>query len=176
MTPRTLTRTLAATAVLAAAVLASTAAQGRPGAAAQKKITAAGVDGVKLGAIHRDLRAAHLVGPLHHGCNLAGPGTAAATLRSPLKGSVDYTKTSPHKVTNITVNGGANARGVGVGSTKAKLKARFPKVKFDHRTDATFGITLARVPKNGGGKLQFAVDTRTHKVRAIGIPFIAFCE
>ena len=31
-------------------------------------------------------------------------------------------------------------------------------------------------PKNGGGKLQFAVDTKTHRVVLIGIPLIAFCE
>jgi hypothetical protein len=177
MTARTLTRTLAASAAVAAAAFATTVAHGRPAAApAPKKITAAGVDGVKLGAIHKDLRAAGRVGPLHHGCNLAGPNTAAATLRSPLRGSVDYTKTSPHKVTNITVRGGATARGVGVGATKAKVKAKFPQVKFDHRTDATFGLTLARVPRRDGGKLQFAIDTTTHKVTLIGIPFIAFCE
>jgi hypothetical protein len=39
-----------------------------------------------------------------------------------------------------------------------------------------FGITLVRVPKNGGGKLEFALKTTTHKVVLIGIPFIPFCE
>jgi hypothetical protein len=39
-----------------------------------------------------------------------------------------------------------------------------------------FGVTLVRVPKNGGGKLQFAVDTKTHGVVLIGIPLIEFCD
>ena len=39
-----------------------------------------------------------------------------------------------------------------------------------------FGITLVKIPRRGGGKLQFAVDVHTHTVSAIGIPVIPFCE
>jgi hypothetical protein len=176
MTARSFPRTLAATAAVAAA-LATAVAQGQPGtAAAPKHITPAGVDGVKLGLTHRQLRAAHLVGRLRHGCPLGGPNTRSARLRAPLKGLVDYTIATPHKVTNITVTGGATARGVGVGSSRAAVRAAFPKVRFDHRTDAMFGITLAKVPRNGGGRLELAIDTATRKVTFIGIPFLAFCE
>ncbi len=82
----------------------------------------------------------------------------------------------PRKVADISVRGGATARGVGVGATIAKIKAVYRKAQVDHSTDHTFGVTLVRIPKSGGGKLQFAVDTKTHKVVLIGIPFIAFCE
>jgi hypothetical protein len=77
---------------------------------------------------------------------------------------------------NITVRGGARARGVGIGATIPDIKAAFPKAKVDHGTDDIFGVTLVTIPKSGGGKFQFAVDTGTDKTTLIGIPFVAFCE
>jgi len=122
------------------------------------------------------LRAQHLVGKITKGCELAGPNARSAPLSGPLKGSVDFTMTSPRKVTDIGVRGGATARGVGIGASIAKVKAAYPKARVDHSTDHTFGVTLVRVPKTGRGELEFAVDTKTHKVMVIGIPLIAFCE
>lgn len=163
---------VAATAVGVAAASASRKAT----AAANAKITPAGVGKVKLGKTFAQLRAQHLVGRLQKGCELAGPNARAASLRAPLTGTVDFTMTSPRKVTDISVRGGATARGVGIGATIAGIKAAYPKAKVDHSTDHTFALTLVRIPKNGGGKLQFGVDTMTHKVILIGIPAIAFCE
>jgi hypothetical protein len=145
-------------------------------AAAPKQVTPSGVDGVKLGMTFQRLRAAHLVGKLRHGCELGGPNTRTARLLAPLNGSVNFTVTSPRKVLTITVAGGATARGVGVGATEAKLKARFPKARFDHNTGSILGLTFAMIPKNGGGKLWFAIDDKTHKVTLIGIPVIPLCE
>jgi hypothetical protein len=144
--------------------------------AAPAKITPAGVGGVKLGTPYPSVRAAGLVGKLGPGCELAGPNTRSAPLRAPLKGSVDLTRTTPRRITTVVVRGGAAARGVGIGARSAAITAAFPKAVFDHSTDATFGLTLVRVPKSGGGRLQFAVDTTTKKVTLIGIPAIPFCE
>ena len=144
--------------------------------AATARITPAGVGKVKLGDTYAQLRNQHLVGAAQNGCELAGPNARAASLKAPLKGVVDFTMTSPRKVADITVRGGATARGVGIGATIAGIEAAYPKAKVDHSTDGTFGVTLVRIPKNGGGKLQFAVDTMTHRVVLIGIPLIAFCE
>ena len=141
-----------------------------------EKITPAGVGKVKLGETYTKLRAQHLVGKIKKGCELAGPNARSASLTAPLKGSVDFTMSTPRKVADISVRGGAAAGSVTIGATIAKIKSAYPKAKVDHSTDHTFGITLVRIPKNGGGKLQFAVDTKTHKVVLIGIPFIAFCE
>jgi hypothetical protein len=145
-------------------------------AAAAVKITPAGVGAVKLGATYSHLRARHLVGRIFKGCELAGPNARAASLSAPLKGSVDFTMSSPRKVVDISVRGGASARGVGIGATIAQIKAAFPKAKVDHSTDHTFALTLVRIPKNGGGRLQFGVSTKTHRVTLIGVPLIAFCE
>jgi hypothetical protein len=172
---RSLTAAAAVT-CLGALAAGGLAAADETGLAAAKKITPKGVDGVKLGMTHRQLRREGLVGPIRKGCELGGPGTRSARLRAPLKGQVDYTLTAPRKVTNITVRGGARARGVGVGATIPDIKAAYPKAKVDHSTDDTFGVTLVKIPKNGGGRLQFAVDTDTDKVTVIGIPFVAFCE
>ena len=143
--------------------------------AATAKITPKGVDGVKIGRTFQALRADGLVGRLRPGCQLA-PNTRLAKLKAPLHGTVDFTLTSPRKVNDILIRGGAKARGVGVGDRASKLRRAYPKAKFDHSTEDVFGITLVRVPKNGGGKLQFAVDENTHRVTLIGVPFIAFCE
>jgi hypothetical protein len=143
---------------------------------ASQRITPAGVGKVKLGETYARLRARHLVGRIRKGCPLAGPNARSAPLSAPLKGSVDFTTTVPRKVTDIGVWGGATARGVGIGDTIADIKAAYPKAKVDHTTDDMFGITLVRIPKSGGGRLEFAVSTRTHKVVLIAIPSVAFCE
>jgi hypothetical protein len=145
-------------------------------AATGPKITPAGAGAVKLGATYSQLRARHLVGAIGKGCELAGPNARAASLSAPLKGTVDFTMSTPRKVVDISVRGGATARGVGIGATIPQIKAAFPKAKVDHSTDHTFALTLVRIPKNGGGRLQFGVDTKTHRVVLIGVPLIAFCE
>ena len=141
----------------------------RPGrhasARRRRRSRAAGVGAVKIGATYTALRAAGLVGadrprlrarrPEH----ALGDGCAARC-----KGGVDFTQTSPRKVTNIAVTGGATARGVGIGASRRAIRQAFPKAVVDHSTEATFGITLYKVPKSGGGRLQFAVDTTTKKV------------
>jgi hypothetical protein len=181
MTSANLSRTAAVTAIasLAAggAAIGSAAATGHRGhAAAAKRITAAGVGKVKIGKTFQQLRSAGLVGALRPGCELGGPNTRSARLKAPIAGQVDFTQTSPRKVTDITIRGGAKARGVGIGATIPQIKAAFPKAKVDHSTEQVFRITLVRIPKNGGGRIKFAVDVDTNKVTLIGVPFIAFCE
>jgi hypothetical protein len=171
---------LACAAALGAPVVDAAPAQPRavaaPAPAPAAKITPAGVDGVKLGATYAQLRARHLVGRIGKGCELAGPNARSASLRAPLNGGVDFTMSTPRKVVDISVRGGGAARGVGIGATIPQIKAAYPKAKVDHSTDHTFAITLVRIPKNGGGRLQFAVDTTTHRVVIIGVPAIPFCE
>jgi hypothetical protein len=129
-----------------------------------------------LGETYTKLRAQHLVGKIKKGCELPGPNARSASLTAPLKGSADFIMSTPRKVADISVRGGAAARTVTIGATIAKIKSAYPKAKVDHSTDHTFGITLVGIPKDGGGKPQFAVDTKPHKVILIGIPVIAFCE
>lgn len=177
MTPsRTTTLLLCMLAAGALALLGGGAASALTKRAAPKTITPQGVGSVKLGRTYAKLRKLRVIGPIRPGCELAGPQARSASLRSPLKGSVDFTTSSPRKARVITIRGGATARGVGIGSTVTRLKQRFPKAVADHGTDATFAITLYTVPKNGGGRLQFAVDTTTKKVALIAIPFVPFCE
>jgi hypothetical protein len=175
-----LNRTLGAAAALASigvVAIGTAGAAGEPASApAPKKITPAGVGQVNLGKTHRRLRAQGLVGRLRRGCELGGPNTRSARLRPPLRGSVGYTLTNPRKVTDIVIRGGARARGVGIGDTIPEIKDAFPRARVDRSTEEVFGITLVKIPKNGGGRLQFAVDVDTKKVDLIGIPFIAFCE
>jgi hypothetical protein len=145
-------------------------------AAAPQHITPRGVGQVKLHATHASLKAKGVVGKQIPGCNLSGPGARGAKLKAPLKGVVDLTRSKPRRVRSITVQGGATARGVAIGDRKADIVAAYPKAKFDDSTKHVFGITLVKIPKNGGGRLQMAIDAKTHKVTLFGIPFIAFCE
>jgi hypothetical protein len=144
--------------------------------ATPKKITAGGVGAVKIGATYTKLRAAGLVGRIGPGCELGGPAARSAALRPPLGGSVDLTRSSPRRVRVISVLKGAKARGVGIGSTQAQVKRAFPRAVVDRSTERTFGITIMKVPRGGGGKLQFGLSTRTKKVTLIGIPHIAICD
>jgi hypothetical protein len=159
-----------------AAALGATAAPALTIRAAPQKVTPAGVGAVKLGASYTRLRAAGLVGRIGPGCELAGPQARSTKLRAPLRGVVDFTQTTPRKVTTIVLTRGAAARGVGIGATRRKVERAFPKATFDHSAEATFGVTVAIVPKSGGGRLQFAIDTKTHKVVQIGVPALSFCD
>jgi hypothetical protein len=141
-----------------------------------KRLTATGVGGVKLGRTYTSLRVAGLLGPIGRGCPLGGPTTRSAPLRRPLKGTVDLTTKTPRRVAVITVSGGATARGVGIGARPAAIRAAFPKMRLDHSSEKVFGITVAHVPKGGGGPLEFAIATTSGKVTLIAVPAIAFCD
>jgi hypothetical protein len=145
-------------------------------AATPQKITKNGVGEVKLGMTFQELRDQGLVGRLRHGCELGGPNTRTARLRSPLRGDVDFTQTTPRKVTTITIRRGARARGVKVGDRIRDIKDAYPKAKVNRSTEEVFGIWLVRVPRNGGGRIRFAVDADTRKITLIGVPIIPFCE
>ena len=167
----------AAVAVVAGGAAIGASADDTPPTArsAAVSITPERVGQVHIGDRHADLFDKGLVGPLKPGCELA-PNTRSAKLRSPLSGTVDFSQNNARKVRNITVRGGAEARGVGIGDKISDIKAKFPKAIVDHSTEDVFQLTLVRVPKNGGGKLVFAVTLDTKKISLIGVPFIAFCE
>jgi hypothetical protein len=143
---------------------------------APQKITRHGVGKLQLGMTHKQAFERGLVGRKRPGCELGGPNTRSARLKAPLKGSVNYTQTTPRKIRDITIKGGAEARGVGIGATIRDIKDAFPKARVDHSTDETFLLTLVKIPKDGGGKLRFGVSTKTNRITLIGVPSIAFCE
>jgi hypothetical protein len=163
-------RTLIAAAVVVA-MLAVPAS-----AAAPQKITRNGVGQVELGMTFQELRDEGLVGRLRPGCELGGPNTRSARLRSPLRGVVDFTQTNPRRVTNITILRGARARGVKVGDRIRDIKDAYPKAKVNRQTEDVFGVWLVRVPRGGGGRITFSVPVDTERIDRIGVPFIPFCE
>jgi hypothetical protein len=58
------------------------------------------------------------------------------------------------------------SKGVG----RVKLGRTFDRLHSAHL------IGHLRIPRRGGGKLQFGVSTQTRKTTMIGIPSLAFCE
>ena len=173
MTPRDLLRLTATTAVVTGLGVATAGAL----SPAPRKITREGVGPVKLGMTYQELRAKGLVRPIRRGCELGGPDTRSARLRGFVKGEVNFGRKRPRRVRDITVRGGpAFARGVGIGDTIPDIKDAYPKAKENHATDETFGVTLVRAPRNGGGPIRFAVDVDTERITLIGVPHIAFCE
>ena len=89
-----------------------------------------------------------LIGKLRPGCELGGPETRSARLRSPLRGFVDFTLTTPRKISNILITRGARARGVKVGDRISDIKAAYPEAKVNKDTEEVFGVWLVRVPKS----------------------------
>jgi len=169
-------RTIVTLATIAALVAGAAAAPGMTGSApAPKKITSKGVGQVKLGKRFAKLRERGLVRRLREGCELA-PNTRTARLRPPLSGSVNFTQSNPRRATDITIRGGARARGVGIGDRIADIKAAFARRKVDRSQEDVFGLTFVHVPKRNGVKIQFAVDIDTKRITLIGVPFIALCE
>jgi hypothetical protein len=175
MTPQKVSRIAALLLVAAAGTTAAVSAAAPAGSAGVAKITKHGVDGVHVGAGYKALHSKGKIGKIGPGCELA-PNTHSAKLKPPLDGTVDFTRKKPYRVTDIAISGGARARGVGIGDTIPDIKKAYPKAKVSHKTDHTLGVTLVRIPKGGGGPLQFAVTTTSKEVVVIGVPFIAFCE
>lgn len=170
---------LVAAVVLPACLLVPVAVQAdrNPEAVASaKRITPAGVGAVKLGMTAAELRQQGLIGRLRRGCEPAGPNSRSARLLAPLSGSVDFTTSTPRRAKTIVVRGGARARGVGIGARIRRIRAAFPRARVDHSTDAQFGITLVKIPPNGGGRIQFAVDVDTKRTILIAVPRVPFCE
>jgi hypothetical protein len=143
--------------------------------AAAPKIQPPGVGGIHLDAKWRNLRHAGRVGRLRPGCELAGTDVRSARLKAPLKGSVNLTASRPRRVTDIQVTHGARARGVGIGSTLAQIKAAFPHARVDHSQE-NLGFTRVHVTVRHGGPVSFAVDTGTGRTTLIGVPELAICE
>jgi hypothetical protein len=170
-------RTLAVTAGLLLAGGGAIGAAAEPTArVAAKRITGEGVGQVKLGMTFKELREQGLVGKLRPGCELGGPETRSARLRSPLRGTVDFSLTTPRTVTNVTVTRGARARGVKVGDRIRDIRAAYDEVKVNRKTEEVFGVWLVRVPKSAGGRITFSVPVATKRIDMIGVPFIPFCE
>jgi hypothetical protein len=168
---------LAVTVATAGVLAIGSSASPPAGGTAAAKISPTRVDGVHLGDTHADLRARGKVGKIRPGCELGGPNTRSARLLAPLKGSVNYTLTTPRRVDSISVTGGARARGVGIGAKIPAIKAKFPNATIDHSTDQVFQLTLVKTPKRpNGGQITFGVSTQTKRTTIIGVPFIAFCE
>lgn len=157
---------------LATALAVATTAASAPPA----KVTPTRVGAIHLGDRWRSLHRKDLVGDRQTGCELAGPGKRAAALRPPLRGAVELRRRKPYRVKSIIATRNAAARGVKIGARRAAVKKAYPKAVFDESLQDTFGITLARVPKNGGGRLQIALDADTNRVTEFGVPYIAFCE
>jgi hypothetical protein len=131
---------------------------------------------VKLGTPFARLHKEGLVGPMHNGCEL-DPGSKSARLKRPLKGFVDLAKRSGRRVASVvTVNEGAHARRVKIGSTKRQVKRSYPGASFRHSTEDVFGITLVNVPRGDGGKLQMGISVDTKRVIVFAVPHLAFCE
>jgi hypothetical protein len=168
-------RTLAFTAALVL-IGAASADAGPTARIAAKKITAEGVGQVKLGMTFKQAREEGLIGKLRPGCELGGPETRTARLRSPLRGFVNFTLTKPRKINNILITRGARARGVKVGDRIKDIKDAYPGAKVNKDTEEIFGIWLVRVPKSAGGPIRFSVPVATKRIDAIGVPFIPFCE
>jgi hypothetical protein len=165
-------RSLTASAVLALAVSAATATA----AQAPQKVTAKGVGQIRIGDTAAELREQGLIGPLRRACELEGPRARFANLRPPLKGTVEFTQATTRRVNFIHVRGGARARGVRIGDTLADITAAFPKRKIIRATEEPFGFTRVKIPKDGGGRMDFAVRLRTGRITSIDVPRIKICD
>ena len=169
-------RTLVTLAVAGGCAIGAATAPAMPAGPAPKKITSKGVGQVKLGKRFATLRQQGLVGKLRPGCELGGPQTRSARLLPPLQGTVDFTVTNPRRAADITIRGGAEARGVGIGDRIADIKAAFARRKIDRSQEDVFGLTFVFVPKKNDPRLMFAVDVNTKMITLIGVPVIAVCE
>jgi hypothetical protein len=146
------------------------------GATSHPAITPAGVGPVKLGATAKSLQAKGLIGKLTTGCELAGPGTRAANVKS-FKGTVGFTMSKTRRVNVIAVNGrGPRARGVEVGDTVSDIRKAYRTVKIDKSLEDTLQGDFVRVPKKAGGPIGFFVSTKTGRIETIGVPNVPVCE
>ncbi len=65
---------------------------------------------------------------------------------------------------------------MGIGDTLADITAAFPKRKVIHASEPIFGFTRVKIPKNGGGRMDFVVPVATGKIRSIHVPRVTICD
>jgi hypothetical protein len=51
----------------------------------------------------------------------------------------------------------------------------FPEAEVDRSTRDRFGVTIIRVPRSGGGRMEFVIG-RGAAVMSINLPGASFCE
>jgi hypothetical protein len=169
-----------AAAVLATLALSSVAVAGggvsaHPGHD-EAQVTAKGAGKAKLKKGYATLRRQGVIYKIQRGCELGGGKTRSARLKAPLEGQVNFTLRSPRRVAQVTITGGAAAKGVGIGATIEEIQAAFPNATVNRDTEEVFGVTLVSVPKVDGGRFEYAVSTATGQATTIGIPRVSFCE
>jgi len=145
-------------------------------AAPPPKVTNHGVAGVDLGDRAGQLRKHGRIGALKPGCPLGGTDVRYARLKGGVDGVANFTSTTPRRVTDVQIRGGAKFKGVGIGATRKQIRKKFPHARFDNSTKEVFGIVVATIPKRDGGRVQMAIEVGTNKVGLIGVPHLAFCE
>lgn len=165
----------AATAVAAAAFVAlAAAAPAETSRAADPRITPKRVGKVRLGMTAAELRARGLIGRLKPACELEGPDARFAPLKGPVRGTVEFTQTTPRRAQFVHVrNRRARARGVRVGDRLADITAAFPKRKV---IPTPFGVTRVKIPKRGGGRMDFVIRDATNRIAQISIPRMKVCD
>ena len=173
--PRRATLLLVPLATAAVATTTTVAAPDTQSAGSLQRVTAKGVGKVKLGKTYKSLRRAGLIGKIGPGCELAGPRARTARLRAPLEGHVDLGPGRKRRVKHITVLGGAAARGVRVGDTQDDVLQEFPRARVDESTQDRYGVTIVKVPKSGGGRMEFVIGSG-ERVMSINLPGASFCE
>ncbi len=140
------------------------------------KITAKRVGAIKLGATAASLRHRGLITKLQPGCELGGPNTRSAGIKT-FNGTVGFTLRNPRRVNVISVNGsGPAARGVQVGDTLADIRRAYKVVRVNRKLEDTFAGDFVTIPKRAGGKITFFIDNGTDTITQIGVPVIPLCE
>jgi hypothetical protein len=138
--------------------------------------TSKGVGQVRIGSTLERLQELKLVGGARKGCELS-PGERVAPLKPPLEGfAVFYPK---NRVISVGATGGAITKaGVTIGTSAAKAQRAYPAAPYDPPPGprAPFEVGFLWIGGRIHPRMTLIVDSKTHKVTEIAVPFPNICE
>ncbi|MGH9040292.1 MAG: hypothetical protein ACRDZ3_08675 [Acidimicrobiia bacterium] len=142
---------------------------------AEPTLTPQGFGDLKMGMTLQDASGAALISSTQPGCELGGPGEVAGRITEVEDGQAYF---NDGVLTGIYLRTGTTAEGIGAGSSLDEAQAAYAAGGFaltvDDSTEEVFGVSVAKVTKDGQPAYEFIV--REGKLDAIWAPTARFCD
>jgi hypothetical protein len=142
---------------------------------AETTLTPQGFGDLRLGMTLDEASGAGLISSTQPGCELGGPGEVAGRMAETEDGQAYF---DDGVLTGIYLRTGTTAEGIGAGSSVDEAQQAYAaggfRLTIDDSTEEVFGVSVAKVTKDGQPAYEFIVSEG--KLDSIWTPSARFCD